>query len=52
VGKDKGILGNLFGNDTVLWFIILFLLIFWCCGYLGGTGYYREEKNDIGLNLD
>ncbi len=31
------ILGGLFDNDTLLWFIILFLLLFWC------NGYVREE---------
>jgi uncharacterized RDD family membrane protein YckC len=35
---DRGFLGSLGGmfcNDTLLWFIILFLLLFWCCGGLG-----------------
>lgn len=30
-----GGLGGVFDNDTVLWFIILFLLLFWGCGGLG-----------------
>ncbi|NSW91692.1 MAG: hypothetical protein HPY74_13645 [Firmicutes bacterium] len=50
MGKNKSFLSNILGNDTVLWFIILFLLIFWCCGYFG-TGYSREEDG-IGLTLD
>lgn len=29
--------GGIFGNDTLLWFIILFLLLFW------DNGYVREE---------
>ena len=34
-------IGGLFGNDTVLWFIILFLLLFW--GW-GGFGYGVDPK--------
>jgi hypothetical protein len=30
-------LGGIFDNDTLLWFIILFLLLFW------DNGYVREE---------
>ncbi|MDP4180077.1 MAG: hypothetical protein Q8942_03175 [Bacillota bacterium] len=30
-------LGGLFGNDVILWFIILFLLLFWCGGFAGGV---------------
>lgn len=26
---DRGGLKGLFGNDVILWFIILFLLLFW-----------------------
>lgn len=33
--ERTGFLGGLFGDDTILWFIILFLLLF--CG-LGGYG--------------
>lgn len=33
---ERGFLGGVFDNDTILWFIILFLLLFWCCG---GYGY-------------
>lgn len=30
--------GGFFGNDTILWFIILFLLLFWCSnGFVGGA---------------
>ena len=35
-----GIVGGIFNNDTVLWFIILFLLLFWGCkgpACYGGT---------------
>lgn len=49
--KGNNILNNILGNDTVLWFIILFLLIFWCCGFFG-TGYDRSEEDDIGLDLE
>lgn len=51
MGKGKPILGNILENDTVLWFIILFLLLFWCCGGFSVVGRYCEE-NDIGLDLD
>jgi len=51
VKKGKSILSNILGNDTVLWFIILFLLIFWCCGYFG-TGEDRTEEEGIGLDLE
>ncbi len=33
----KGILGGIFDNDTVLWFIILFLLLFWNCECVLGS---------------
>jgi len=33
MGDKKGILGGIFDNDTLLWFIILFLLLFWCNGW-------------------
>ncbi len=26
--------GGIFDNDVLLWFIILFLLLFWCNGYV------------------
>ena len=48
--KGKSILSNILGNDTVLWFIILFLLIFWCCGYFG-TGEDRTEGYWTGLGI-
>jgi len=28
---EKGGVFGIFNNDTVLWFIILFLLLFWGC---------------------
>lgn len=28
--SDKGVLGRFFDNDVILWFIIFFLLLFWC----------------------
>jgi len=34
--SNKGVLGDIFDNDTILWFIILFLLLFWC-GKCGGV---------------
>jgi len=37
---DRGLFGGwggFFGNDLILWFIILFLLLFWC-GFFGGFG--------------
>lgn len=37
--SDKGFFGGLFGDDTILWFIILFLLLF--CGF-GAVG-CRDE---------
>jgi len=33
--SGKGLIGGAFENDTVLWFIILFLLLFWCCNGFG-----------------
>jgi len=38
--EDRGILGRIFENDTILWFIILFLLLFWCCG-----GFYGPARD-------
>jgi len=37
---DRGFLGGILENDTILWFIILFLLLFWCgrCG----EGVFRD----------
>jgi len=38
MSERGGYLGGLFDNDTVLWFIILFLLLFYCnrgCGTVG-----------------
>lgn len=37
--EERGFLGGIFDNDTLLWFIILFLLLFW--GPYGAK--YREE---------
>lgn len=28
--SDRGFLGGIFDNDELLWFIILFLLLFYC----------------------
>ena len=36
--SNKGLFGGILSNDTVLWFIILFLLLFWS----RGTG-YRDD---------
>lgn len=33
-----GVLGGIFDNDEVLWFIILFLLLFWGNHGIGGFG--------------
>ncbi|HOJ09641.1 MAG TPA: hypothetical protein PK733_03505 [Clostridiales bacterium] len=45
--NGKGFLGRLFGNDMILWFIILFLLLFWC------TNCFRADnrENDVDLGL-
>lgn len=32
-GGFLGGIGGIFDNDTILWFIILFLLLFYCGGY-------------------
>ena len=33
MGGKGGVLGGIFCDDTILWFIILFLLLFYCgCG--------------------
>ncbi|HEX9060400.1 MAG TPA: hypothetical protein VF941_09495 [Clostridia bacterium] len=34
-----GVLNGLFGEDTILWFIILFLLLFWGFGGFGALGF-------------
>lgn len=39
MADSRGFLGGLFCNDTILWFIILFLLLFWNCGGFGPFGY-------------
>lgn len=31
MAERGGVLGGIFDNDVVLWFIILFLLLFWGC---------------------
>lgn len=39
--EDRGCLGGLFGNSELLWFIILFLLLFYCnrgCGVVATKG--------------
>ena len=30
--SERGLIGGIFDNDAILWFIILFLLLFWGCG--------------------
>ncbi|WHH60165.1 hypothetical protein [Petroclostridium sp. X23] len=32
---SNGFLGGILDNDTVLWFIVLFLLLFWCNNFYG-----------------
>lgn len=36
--SGKGLVGGIFDNDEILWFIILFLLLFFCrpCGPVAG----------------
>lgn len=36
--ERSGFLGGIFENNDLLWFIILFLLIFYCNGFFGGYG--------------
>jgi len=36
MSERKGLLGDIFGDCTILWFIILFLLLFW------GYGRYED----------
>lgn len=36
-----GGIGGFFDNDEILWFIILFLLLFFCNGWSGGFGYKK-----------
>ncbi len=40
--SGKGVLGDIFNNDTILWFIILFLLLFFCSGRYSSCG-NRDE---------
>jgi len=43
---NKSIFGEwIFGTDMVLWFVILFLLLFWCLS-CSGTANYRETEDD------
>lgn len=35
---ERGFLGGIFENDEILWFIILFLLLFWCNRFWGVGG--------------
>ncbi|MDK2800475.1 MAG: hypothetical protein PWQ70_2094 [Clostridiales bacterium] len=37
-------IGDIFDRDTVLWFIILFLLLFWGCVGCYGYAYGVAEK--------
>ena len=41
MGFLNGLCGD--NNDTVLWFVILFLLLFWCDN---GCGCRRDNDND------
>lgn len=38
MSERAGFLGGIFDDDTILWFIILFLLLFWGVGG-HGAGY-------------
>jgi len=44
--SNKGFLGGIFNNDTILWFIILFLLLFFCSGGYNCYGYRDEVIED------
>jgi hypothetical protein len=35
MAERNGCFGGIFGDDTILWFIILFLLLFCGCGGIG-----------------
>ncbi len=49
---NKGFLGGIFDNCTILWFIILFLLLFWKCG-CGVDDYdYIGETVGPGLTIE
>lgn len=62
MGNSKGLLGNFFSNEKLLWFIILFLLLFWCfdCHYKPDSycnpGNREDDFDDgiggLGLNID
>ncbi len=40
--SERGGFGGFFENDEILWFIILFLLLFFCNGWgWGGFGYKK-----------
>ncbi|WP_265444373.1 hypothetical protein [Acetivibrio straminisolvens] len=39
--SERGFFGGVFDDDTILWFIILFLLLFWCWS---GSGYDYGAK--------
>jgi hypothetical protein len=44
---DRGLfggIGGILGNETVLWFIILFLLLFWRSGGFGYDDGYCDPK--------
>lgn len=44
--SNKGLFGGIFNNDTILWFIILFLLLFFCSAGYGSCGYRDEAIED------
>ncbi|HHV96571.1 MAG TPA: hypothetical protein GXX37_08905 [Clostridiaceae bacterium] len=56
MGNNKSFLGNFFGDEKLLWFIILFLLLFWCCGcYIKSgtrTEEFEESFEDIPMNVE
>jgi len=56
MGNNKSFLENIFGDEKLLWFIILFLLLFWCCGcyYKAGTRSedFEDSFEDIPMNVE
>lgn len=49
MGKNNVFGEGIFGSDMVLWFIILFLLLFWCLSCVGTL--YDRETEDENINL-
>ncbi|NMB95868.1 MAG: hypothetical protein GYA02_04540 [Clostridiaceae bacterium] len=56
MGNNKGLFGNFFSDEKLLWFIILFLLLFWCYGCYYKSGAREDEFGggfeDIGMSVD